>query len=62
MIIDFDVKSDRELLILVCQSLNQVVDRIGKLDERLQKQDARLVRLVRLETRLCSSWRPNQPF
>lgn len=43
--IDFEAKSDRELLILVAQQGNETVDDLEKISAKIQKHDRRITAL-----------------
>jgi len=43
--IDFEAKSDRELLILVAQQGNETVGHLEKLNSKIQKHDRRITSL-----------------
>ena len=43
--IDFETKSDRELLVLVAQQGNETVDHLAKLNDRILKHERRITAL-----------------
>lgn len=43
--IDFEAKSDRELLILLAQKTNEMVDHFGKLNDTVAKHERRITTL-----------------
>ena len=47
--IDFEAKTDRELLILVAQQGNETVDHLTKLNSTIQKHEKRLVALETMQ-------------
>lgn len=59
--IDFEAKTDRELLVLVAQQGNQTVDHLEKLNSTIDKHEKRLTKLE--STRGCSGtksrWKAN---
>lgn len=65
--IDFEAKSDRELLILVAQKTNEIVSHLAKLNDTVAKHERRLVVLdtqarcdasqpVTFEQRIKGNW------
>jgi len=59
--IDFEAKTDRELLLLVAQSSNETVDHLARLNNTILKHEKRLSKLE--ATPSCEStksrWKPN---
>ena len=59
--IDFETKSDRELLILVAQASNETADHLGKLNATITKHENRLAKLETMQG--CggkrSKWKAN---
>ena len=55
MKINFEAKSDRELLVLVAQSCNDTVDHLTKLNASILKHEKRL---IVLEATHCDSSKP----
>lgn len=64
--IDFEAKSDRELLILVAQQGNETVDHLAKINDKLLKHERRITTLetrsgceansINLKSKLKSKW------
>ena len=53
--IDFEAKTDRELLVLVAQSSNDTVDHLAKLNATILKHEKRL---IVLEATHCNDTKP----
>ena len=48
--IDFEAKTDRELLLLVAQSCNSTEEHLSKINGRLDKHDTRITHIESMET------------
>ena len=59
--IDFEAKTDRELLVLVAQQGNETVDHLVKLNATILKHEQRLVKLETVQGcgGIKSRWRAN---
>jgi hypothetical protein len=47
--LDFEAKSDRELLVLVAQKSNETVDHLAKLNDTIIKHEKRISRLETIQ-------------
>ena len=52
-IIEFEAKTDRELLVLVAQSTNEQTDHLAKLNNKINEHDNRIYKLEKQQRR---SW------